>query len=116
MHAGFQTLRTSCPMNLHRSGRGLASPPAALGADLERLATLWSWALDATGGPWLGGARFSAADVFFAPVATRLESYALTTPSTEPYAARVLGHDAVRSWVAAARAESYRIPACDEIG
>jgi len=109
MHSGFTALRGACPMNLHRAGRPLAARPAGLDADLARLGALWRHALDASGGPWLGGPAFSAADVFYAPVATRLDSYALMTPGTEPYARRLLAHPAVARWIAAGRADPERI-------
>ncbi|MBK0399838.1 glutathione S-transferase [Limibaculum sp. M0105] len=116
MHAGFQMLRGACPMNLHRRGRALAAPPDGLDADLARLAELWTHALAVTGGPWLGGAAFSAADVFFAPVATRLESYALLTSATEPYARRLLAHPAVARWIADGRDDPERIARYEAVG
>jgi len=115
MHAGFTALRGACPMNLHRQGRPRATRPDGVGADLDRLALVWGHALAVTGGPWLGGAVFSAADAFFAPVATRLDSYALMTPGTEAYAGRLLGHPAVARWIAAGRADPRRIALYDGV-
>lgn len=115
MHSGFTALRGACPMNLHRHARPRATLPAGVGADLDRLAAIWGHALAATGGPWLGGARFSAADAFFAPVATRLDSYALMTPGTEPYARRLLAQPAVARWIGAGRADPRRIALYDAV-
>ncbi|MEM9045847.1 MAG: glutathione S-transferase N-terminal domain-containing protein [Pseudomonadota bacterium] len=109
MHAGFFALRTACPMNLHRSGKKKDPITEELTADLDRVAELWTWALEATGGPWLGGLGFSAADVFMAPLATRLESYALIEPRTESYARRILAHTSVRRWYEAAHKDPERI-------
>jgi glutathione S-transferase len=114
MHSGLTALRGACPMNLHRQGRPHANPPEALEGDLRRLARLWAWALEQTGGPWLGGPAFSAVDVFFAPVATRLDSYALIRPETEAYATRLLAHPAVRRWYAEAQADPRRIAHYEE--
>lgn len=115
MHAGFPVLRGVAPMNMHREGRPLATVPEGLGADLDRLAALWGWALAETGGPWLAGPDFTAADVFYAPVASRLRSYALTRPETAAYADRVLGHEPVARWIAEARADPRRIALYEEI-
>ncbi len=109
MHAGFPVLRAAAPMNLHRAGRPLRARPEGLDADLARLARLWTWAREETGGPWLGGPAFSAVDAFYAPVATRLVSYALASESTAPYTERVLAHPAVVRWRAEALADPRRI-------
>jgi glutathione S-transferase len=108
MHSGFAAIRDACPMNLHREGVPLAAVPAAVAADVRRAGELWAWARAETGGPWLAGA-FSLADVYYAPFATRLASYALMTPETRDYAGQVLGHASMRRWIEAARAETDRI-------
>lgn len=109
MHSGFAVLRGACPMNLHRHMTPLAAAPDGLAADLQRLGQLWSWAMERTGGPWLAGASFSAADAFYAPVATRLVSYALTDDLTRDYANFLLEHEAVARWCREARADPRRI-------
>ncbi|MEM6933523.1 MAG: glutathione S-transferase N-terminal domain-containing protein [Pseudomonadota bacterium] len=109
MHAGFTVLRTDCPMNLHRSGKPKENPSDALLANVARAGKLWIWALQETGGPWLGGPNFSAADVFMAPLATRLVSYDLLDETTEPYASRLLAHSSVQRWVSDAEADPERI-------
>ena len=77
MHAGFTALRSHCPMNLRVSYTD-CQPPEDVLKDLQRLETLWAWARETTGSgtPWLCGA-YSAADAFFAPVATRIATYNL---------------------------------------
>ena len=114
MHAGFQALRSRCPMNLRVS---YAETPVddALRADLARLDRIWAWAREACApeGPWLCGG-YSAADAFFAPVASRVATYAL--PATAPMQAYVdahLAHPSFRRWREAslsdgADQESYR--------
>jgi len=109
MHSGFAALRATCQMNLHRSGRPLPDLPEEVRRDLDRLAELWSWALAETGGPWLGGSAFSVADAFYAPVAARLDSYALMSEATEGYARRLIDHPAMRRWREAALADPRRI-------
>jgi glutathione S-transferase len=99
MHAGFTALRSYCPMNLRVSYQDCA-PPAEVLADLDRLQTLWSWARDTTGSrtPWLCGA-YSAADAFFAPVATRIATYNLPVGAEATlYVNAHLAHPSFRRW------------------
>ncbi len=99
MHAGFTALRSHCPMNLRVSYTDCAPTPAVL-ADLDRLQVIWSWAREQTGstGPWLCGA-YSAADAFFAPVATRIATYNLPMEAAGmDYVAAHLSHLSFRRW------------------
>jgi glutathione S-transferase len=99
MHAGFTALRSHCPMNLRVSYTDCAPTEAVL-ADLERLETLWAWARaeTRTAGPWLCGA-YSAADVFYAPVATRIATYNLPVGAeAQAYVAAHLAHPSFRRW------------------
>ena len=99
MHAGFGALRSHCPMNLRVSYADCA-PPAGVLADLARLEVLWAWARDATGatGDWLCGG-YSAADAFFAPVATRIATYNLPVGTAAmAYVQAHLAHPSFRRW------------------
>lgn len=103
MHAGFQALRSHCPMNLRVSYSDCAPPQDVLD-DLARLSALWRWARAETGstGPWLCGA-YSAADAFFAPVAARVAGYNLPMPDDAlAYVAAHLAHGPFRRWRAMA--------------
>lgn len=113
MHSGFAALRGICPMNLHRDGSAPVAAGPDLAADLDRLETLWSWALSETGGPWLGGAAFSMADVFYVPVAFRITGYGLGRPGLDPMVARLLNHPPVRDWQSQALADPRRIAIYD---
>lgn len=115
MHSGFGALRGEAPMNLHREGRPLANPPESLAEDVVRLEALWAWALETSGGPWLAGPAFSAADAFFAPVVFRLTGYALTTPASQLYCDRVAAHPAVARWRAEAKADPRRVERYESI-
>jgi glutathione S-transferase len=111
MHAGFAALRQACPMDLRTGYAGFA-PGAAVRGDLARIETLWAAAraLAAGEGPWLFGA-YSLADVFFAPVATRIATYDLPMgPAARAYVAAHLAHPAFRAWRAAALADPHRLP------
>jgi glutathione S-transferase len=108
MHAGFADLRRECPTNFRRHYD--ASPVSdAVAADLARLATLWGQALDRFGGNdgFLFG-DFGAADIMFAPVVSRVNTYALPLPEVaNAYCRRVLDHPWMKEWYAAAAGEPW---------
>jgi glutathione S-transferase len=115
MHAGFGALRSHCPMNLRVSYTDCAPPEAVL-ADLARLEVIWDWARDQTGSTvWLAG-DYSAADAFFAPVATRIATYNLpVSDRAMAYVQAHLAHPSFRRWramglVDGADQEFYRRP------
>jgi glutathione S-transferase len=108
MHSSFQALRNDCSMSvgvrikLHQVGAGLQ-------ADLARLTELWIDGLTRHGGPFLGGAAFTAVDAFFAPVATRVQTYGLSLPpKAAAYVGRLLEVPSVGEWIAAGIAETFR--------
>ena len=76
MHSGFHTLRDRCPMNCALRVE-LNELTAALKADIGRVDELWTDGLTRHGGPFLAGGDFSAVDAFFAPVASRVQTYGL---------------------------------------
>lgn len=98
MHAGFVALRSHCPMNL-RVSYTTCEPPAEVLADLARLETIWTWAWQQTGAEvWLAGA-YSAADAFFAPVASRIATYNLPVSARAmEYVQAHLAHPSFRRW------------------
>ena len=99
MHAGYMAVRNYCPMNLRTSYES-CNPPADVLADLDRVQLMWAWARETTGatGDWLCGA-YSIADVFFAPLATRIATYNLPVgPEAAAYVAAHLAHPSFRRW------------------
>lgn len=109
MHSGFTALRSHCPMNIEASlpeiGRIVWRDQAGVRADLARLESMWGELLAAHGGPMLFG-EFSIADAYFAPVCSRIRTYAL--PVSAPVAAyveRVHALRAMRAWTEQALAE-----------
>ncbi len=99
MHAGFTALRSHCPMNL-RVSYADCQPTQAVLDDLTRLETVWAWARRQSGsdGPWLCG-DYSAADVFYAPVATRIATYNLpVSAEAMAYVNAHLSHPSFRRW------------------
>src|SRR5699024_8108383 len=80
MHAGFTALRRAAPMNLRASHPGRV-PLDPIADDLLRVERLWADLLQESGGPYLFGA-FTAADAMYAPLATRIRTYALPASDT----------------------------------
>ena len=115
MHAGFMGLRSACPMNLRRHFAFKDRGPAAA-KDVERIVAAWRDARARFGvaGPFLFG-EFSAADAMFAPVVTRLDTYAWPVDGdTRAYMDAVLTLPAFLAWKAGADAETA-ILAADEV-
>ena len=98
-------------MNLWRPVEPIPPTPA-LDADLARICALWGEARRRYGqaGPFLFG-TFSNADAMFAPVATRIRTYALPVDATaQAYVETVHAMPAFRRWQDAALRESWLIP------
>jgi glutathione S-transferase len=105
MHSGFSALRNDCPMNLRRRYRGF-QPSDAVRAEVARAEELWAWARARWSGEgaFLFG-RFTAADAFYAPLATRLATYRLEVSADAlAYMEAIHAHLAFRRWRAMALA------------
>ena len=108
MHSGFTELRNRCSMSCGLRARLKESPPA-LARELARLVQLFGEGLARFGGPFLAGKQLTAADAFFAPVAFRVQSYALELGGEAPgYLARLLALPGMQAWYAAGLAEKFR--------
>ncbi len=99
MHSGFMALRGTFPMNLRH--RFVDVPvPEDVSKDLARIELIWSEArkLSDGSGPWLFG-RYSVADAFFAPVATRMITYGLpASPEAEAYLQATISDPVFNDW------------------
>ena len=109
MHSGFGALRSHFPMNVEASlpaiGEEVLKSQSGVRNDVARIVSMWEELLAAHGGPMLFGA-FSIADAFFAPVVSRLRTYAVPVPpSVAAYMARVVESPGVAAWIADALAE-----------
>jgi glutathione S-transferase len=110
MQAGFMALRQACPMNVMRHYPGWKLAPEA-SADVARVQQLWETGLARFGGPWLAGENWGAADILYAPVASRLTTYdAKLGPVADAYRQRAMAHPLVAEWVADAAAETVLRP------
>ena len=106
MHAGFSALRSHAPMNLRASHPGKVNPDS-VAKDLRRVEVLWGELLGSSGGPFLFGA-FTAADAMYAPLATRLRTYALPVSDVAAgYVEAIYGLPAFQDWLAQALREPW---------
>lgn len=104
MHSGFSALRNHCPMNIEASlpetGALLWRDQAGLRADVARLEAMWGELLAAQPDDGLLFGPFSIADAFFAPVCTRIRTYALPVSDVvRAYVDRALALPGVTAWV-----------------
>ena len=110
MHAGFSALRSHCPMNIEANlaaqGALIWRDQPGVRADVARLTAMWSELLAQHSGPFLFD-QFTVADAYFAPVCTRMRTYALPMPpQVEAYADRVMALAGVCAWIDGALAEN----------
>jgi glutathione S-transferase len=107
MHSGFSSLRNLLPMNIRRPV--IPRPlDAGAAADVARIQSIWTESRDRFGasGPFLYGA-FGAADAMYAPVVSRLHTYAVEVGTVaRTYMAAMMGLPAWAEWRDAARRET----------
>lgn len=104
LHSGFSALRAAMPANTRARNR-FADITPAVQADIDRVADLWT----RLPSPWLFG-DFSGADIMFAPVACRFQTYGVVLDgAARDYHERLLAHPLVAEWLALGAAETNRI-------
>jgi glutathione S-transferase len=109
MHSGFGALRRDMSMNIRRRLPQPQKWPSDTRADIEQLNEIWGNLLQRFGGPFLFGQR-SIADAMFAPVTTRLRTYAVEiSPQAQSYCATIFADAAFQEWESAALAETWTI-------
>ena len=111
MHAGFQALRSACPMNLGKKF-GRRERGEAVAQNVARFEEIVRQARGpfGQGGPFLFGS-FSAADAMYAPLVTRLETYSIpVSAETRAYMDAVLSLPSFREWLDAALKETWIVP------
>ncbi|WP_353235114.1 glutathione S-transferase family protein [Diaphorobacter ruginosibacter] len=114
MHSGFTALRSHCGMNIEASlpdvGALVWRDRPGVRADVQRLIDMWGGLLGTYKGPMLFG-EFSIADAYYAPVCSRIATYALPVPEhIRAYVDRVLALPGVAAWVRDALAEQDFVP------
>ncbi|MDP8916012.1 MAG: glutathione S-transferase family protein [Pseudomonadota bacterium] len=110
MHSGFRSLRGECPMNLRLREHKTLTPITQ--ADVRRVVRLWTeLRRRAEDGPFLLG-RWSIADAFYTPVATRFRTYGVLLSdygddgTAGAYAEALLREPEFLEWEQAALAEA----------
>lgn len=109
MHAGFSAMRRDMSCNIRRRLQAAPDWPADTRADLQQLFALWQRVLGRYGGPFLFGQR-SIADAMFAPMCTRLRTYAVAMPDfAQRYCDTIFADATFQEWERAAEAEPWTI-------
>lgn len=112
MHSGFMGIRGDMPMNVIATAR--IEPTTACLNDIARIEYIFAECLaDRPVDSYLFG-NFTVADVFFAPVILRLQTYAQASkidlrPITEQYCQTMLHNPHIKAWQEAARQETQVI-------
>jgi glutathione S-transferase len=110
MHSGFAALRRRHSMNI-RQVFPPKRPDDDVLADMGRIMELWAQARAryGRGGDFLFG-DFSAADIMYAPVCTRIVTWSLPIARfASGYVEAVLNHPFMQDWIAAAQEEDWVI-------
>jgi glutathione S-transferase len=118
MHAGFADLRQNMPMNIRASTPGKGMTPGVRN-DIGRITSLWRDCRKRFGGAFpkddgfLFG-TFGAADAMYAPVVTRLRTFAVPLDSdAEAYCTAVMAYPPMKEWVEAAKNEPWLIASAE---
>ena len=97
VHSSLNALRNAMPVNTRGRGRS-AVRTDAVEQDIARVAKIWASSGTDREKPWLFGA-FSAADIMFAPVASRFQTYGVSlSGQAERYLNHLLSHPLVAEW------------------
>jgi len=117
MHSSFPNLRRELPMNVRKIFQ-----PKQLGkdvaAEIGRILEIWAQARARYGGenPFLFG-DFCAADIMYAPVATRFVTWSVTLPPfAQSYVQAILAHPWIHQWIEAAQDEPWVIEQYEKEG
>jgi len=115
MHSGFMSIRGAVPMNIGSSYSNLGLSEG-VAKDVKRIDQIWTECRKkfGFGGDFLFG-NISAADLMYAPVVHRFNSYNLPRSDiSQEYMDAMLNHPAMKEWAAEAAKETL-VVAADEI-
>lgn len=115
MHAGFLDVRSTLPLNIRRYREANLSD--ACRTQIERIQEIWRNCRERYGdtGQWLFG-DFTIADVMYAPVVLRFQSYRIDTPGRAgEFVDATLGLSSVQEWIGDAKQEGLSLDFVDEL-
>ena len=105
VHSSLNALRNAMPINAKGRDRQ-ADRSKEVEDDIARVTEIWATSGRDSDGPWLFG-KFCAADVMFAPVASRFQTYGVClTDQPARYLAQMLSHPLVEEWFALGERET----------
>ena len=110
MHSSFPNLRRELPMNVRKQFPARPLSPETV-QEIGRILSIWAHARARFGGKgkYLFD-RYSAADIMFAPVATRFVTYSVPLPGfAATYVEALYTHPHVRQWIEEAQDEVWTI-------
>ncbi|GAF52535.1 glutathione S-transferase [Psychrobacter sp. JCM 18900] len=118
MHSGLTGIRNEMPMNIRATAK--IQPSSACLADITRIEDIFADCLKTPSADSFLFGDFTAADVFFAPVVLRLQTYADASditlqPLTKQYCQTMLNHPHIQAWQQSALTET-RVIEEDEAG
>lgn len=97
VHSSLNALREAMPINAKGRNRIAAITPA-VEQDISRVIDIWNMSGRHKNGPWLFG-EFCAADIMFAPVASRFKTYGVSlSGQADRYLKQILSHPLVIEW------------------
>ena len=107
IHSAFNALRSAMPVNTRARGRHANRTPEVI-ADIDRVVAICEER--GGGSPWLFG-DFGGADIMFAPIATRFQTYGVQLEGlAKGYVDRLIEHPLVAEWLRLGAEESDVIP------
>ena len=114
MHSAFASLRQQCSFNLGLRVK-LREQSDGVKQDVCRIEELWIEGLTRFGGPFLGGATFTAVDAFYAPIHFRIQTYGLSLkPQAAQYSQMILDLAPMHQWYEQGLQEDFRDPEHDD--
>jgi glutathione S-transferase len=113
MHSGFANLRSALPMNIKARYPNFKIWAGAR-ADIERVLTIWTEALDKSGGPYLFGDTLTVADAMYAPVCSRFTTYDVDMDAqSAAYVKRIMALPQMTEWIRGAHEEPEEMEELD---
>jgi len=118
MHSGFMAVRDELPQNI-RLKRPIEQKDLSDDClkQIARIREIWTSCRQefGKGGPWLFG-QFSIADIMYAPVALRFDTYSIPLdPVSEHYVKEILALESIGQWGRASEAEHEHLEFVDQL-